>query len=121
LLSNFVHDRLRVASKGERAMFKSIVHASIAAALVAATTISTAQQAEARGGRRAAGAVAGAIIGLGLLGAYAASRDRGYYYDRSCYRGRRVCNVVGQRCWYNRYGEYVCRDNLRCYRPRICD
>jgi hypothetical protein len=98
-------------------MLKTITHLAFAASLLAATAISTAPKAEAGGGR-AAGVVAGTIIGLGVLGAYAASRDG--YYGR-CYEGRRVCDVVGQRCWYNRYGEYVCRDNVQCYRRRVCD
>ena len=49
-----------------------------------------------------------------FAGAYA--RDRDY-----CYEGRRRCEVVGQRCHYNRWGEYVCRDDVRCWRPRHCD
>jgi heme A synthase len=102
-------------------MLKSITHAALAATLLAATTIATAPEAEARRGRAAAGIVAGTIIGLGIAGAYAASRDRGHYYHRSCYPGRQVCDVVGQKCWYNRYGEYVCKDDVRCYRREICD
>lgn len=101
-------------------MFKNIIRTAMAASLVAVTTVGTAEQAAAGSGGRAAGIVAGTIIGLGVLGAYAGSRDRGYYH-RSCYPGRRVCDVVGQRCWYNRYGEYICRDNLHCYRPTVCD
>ncbi|MGE3918996.1 MAG: hypothetical protein AB7F78_25185 [Hyphomicrobiaceae bacterium] len=99
-------------------MLKSIKSIAVAGALLAATAITVAPPAEARGGR-AAGVVAGTIIGLGVLGAYAATREPGYY--RSCYPGRQVCDVVGQRCWYNRYGEYRCRDDVRCHRPRVCD
>lgn len=100
-------------------MLKTIKHLALAASLVAAASTMAVTEAEARRGGRTAGAVAGAIIGLGLLGAYAAERDRTYY--RSCYPGRRVCDVVGQRCWYNRYGEYRCKDDVRCYRREICD
>jgi hypothetical protein len=103
-------------------MLKTIKHLALVGSLLAATTIASVQNAEAHRryhGGHAAGAVAGAIIGLGVLGAYAAGRERGYY--RSCYPGRRVCDVVGQRCWYNRYGEYVCKDDVRCYRREICD
>ncbi|MGE0766208.1 MAG: hypothetical protein AB7L90_07060 [Hyphomicrobiaceae bacterium] len=101
-------------------MLKTFKHLALAASLFAAMSSVAVTQAEAHGrGGRAAGAVAGAIIGLGLLGAYAADRDRGYY--RSCYPGRRVCDVVGQRCWYNRWGEYRCKDDVRCHRREICD
>ncbi len=98
-------------------MLKTITHAAIAATLLAATTVTGATNAEARGGRTA-GVVAGTIIGLGLLGAYAHSRE----HNRGrCYEGRRICRVVGERCHYNRYGEYVCRDKVRCHRPTYCD
>jgi hypothetical protein len=100
-------------------MMKSLMNAGLALTLVAGTVIATAPSAEARRGHHGAGIVAGTIIGLGVLGAYAASRDRGYH--RSCYPGRQRCDVVGQRCWYNRHGEYVCKDDVRCYRPQVCD
>lgn len=100
-------------------MFKTLKHLAFAGSLLAVTAIVTAPEAEAHRGYRGAGAIAGAIIGLGVLGAVAASRDRGY--ERSCYSGRERCDVVGQRCWYNRYGEYRCKDDVRCYRPRHCD
>ncbi len=99
-------------------MFKTFKHLAMVGSFVAAATFVAAPQAEAGGGRTA-GAVAGAIIGLGVLGAYAAAREN--RYERSCYPGRQVCDVVGQRCWYNRYGEYRCKDDVRCYRPRVCD
>ena len=101
-------------------MLKTVTHTMLGATLLAASTLVAPSDAQARGGR-GAGAVAGAIIGLGILGAYAASRERDYYYRRSCYPGREVCDVVGQRCWHNRYGERVCKDRLRCYRPTVCD
>lgn len=104
---------------GTYAMLKKLTHAGMALALIGATAITTAPTADAHGGRRTAGIVAGTVIGLGILGAYAASRDR-YYYD-GCYAGRPRCSVVGKRCWYNRYGEYVCKDDVRCYRPTRCD
>lgn len=101
-------------------MLSKMKYAAAALALVATATVITAPSAEARRGRAPA-IVAGTIIGLGILGAYAHSRDRSPYYYRSCYAGRSRCEVVGQRCWYNRYGEYVCKDDVRCYRPTRCD
>lgn len=101
-------------------MLKTFKHLALAGSVLAATSIVAAPQAEAYGrGGRTAGIVAGTIIGLGVLGAYANARERHYY--RSCYPGRQVCDVVGQRCWHNRYGEYVCKDDVRCYRPQVCD
>jgi hypothetical protein len=103
-------------------MLKTLSHLALAGTLFAASTIATTTDAEAhRRGGAAAGIVAGTIIGLGVLGAYAHARDRGRYYERSCYPGRQRCEVVGQRCWHNRYGEYRCKDDVRCYRPKICD
>lgn len=105
-------------------MLRKLTHFALAASLLAATSIASAPQAEARGGR-VAGAVAGTIIGLGVLGAYAHARERNHSYShsysRSCYPGRERCDVVGQRCWHNRYGEYRCKDDVRCYRPTVCD
>ena len=100
-------------------MLRKITHLALAASLLAATSIASAPQASAGNGGRVAGAVAGTIIGLGVLGAYAHGRERGY--SRACYPGRERCEVVGQRCWHNRYGEYRCKDDVRCYRPTVCD
>jgi hypothetical protein len=97
-------------------MFSKLMRTGVAVALLAATAVATAAPADAHRRGRTAGAIAGTIIGLGILGAYAASRDHDY-----CYEGRRRCEVVGQRCHYNRWGEYVCRDDVRCWRPRHCD
>lgn len=108
-------------------MLEKLTHTAMALALVVGTSVVTAPQAEAhRRGGGAAGLVAGTIIGLGILGAYAASRDRDYYAPNyysggACYPGRPVCRVVGQLCGYNRYGEYRCRDDVRCHRPSVCD
>ena len=77
-----------------------------------------------RGSGVAAGIAAG-IIGLGILGAAASARDRGYYYyddGPECYRGPRRCHWENRRCFENRYGDYVCRGgDYVCSRPMICD
>ncbi len=108
--------------EGTDKMLNKLKFTSLALVLAAGATVMTAPAAEARRGYRAGGVIAGTIIGLGVLGAYAHARERDrHYYSRSCYPGRQRCDVVGQRCWYNRYGEYVCKDDVRCYRPTICD
>ncbi len=98
-------------------MKKILMNATLALSLLAGTTIVTSTEAEAHRGRRTGAIIAGSVIGLGVLGAYAASRD-GY---QRCYEGRRVCDVVGTRCWRNSYGERVCKDDVRCHRRTICD
>ncbi len=102
-------------------MITKLKLSSLALVLAAGASIALAPVAEARRGNNAAGIVAGTIIGLGVLGAYAHARERNHGYSRSCYPGRQRCDVVGQRCWYNRYGEYMCKDDVRCYRPTHCD
>jgi hypothetical protein len=101
-------------------MLKKIVHAVAALALVIGIAASTSQPAEAHRRGVGAGLAIGAIVGLGIAGAYAGPR----YYDEgpSCYRGPRQCEQVGRRCWYNSYGERVCRGGeYRCWRPTYCD
>jgi hypothetical protein len=100
-------------------MLKKLMHMMVAVALLGAFAVQSSALAD-RGGRTA-GVVAGTIIGLGILGAAAASRDRDYYYRDTCYEGPRRCEVVGERCFYDRYGEYRCKDDVRCWRPRVCD
>jgi hypothetical protein len=101
-------------------MLKKLMHMTAAFALLGAVAVQSTTPADARGGRTA-GVVAGTIIGLGILGAAAAARDRDEYYRDACYEGPRRCEVVGERCFYNRYGEYRCKDDVRCWRPRHCD
>lgn len=79
-----------------------------------------------RGGRIAAGVAAG-IIGLGVLGAIANAgerRHRGYYYSSGgeCYPGPERCGYTSRRCFYNNWGDYVCRGGqYRCWRETVCD
>ena len=101
-------------------MMKKIVQSAAALALTAGIFAATAHDADAhrRGGGVAAGVAIGTILGLGIAGAYAGPR----YYEPACYPGPRVCDYVGRSCWYNRYGERVCRGGeYRCWRERVCD
>lgn len=103
-------------------MMKKLMQSLMALALVAGVAASSIQPAEARGGRFAAGVAAG-VIGLGLLGAYAHSRDR--YYERSsgeCYPGPEECGWTNRRCFTNSWGDRVCRGGRwTCWRPTYCD
>jgi hypothetical protein len=86
---------------------------------IVATTIQPAE-AHRRGGGVAAGLAIGTILGLGIAGAYAGPRH--YDHGPGCYRGPRQCDYVGRSCWFNSYGERVCRGGeYRCWRPTICD
>jgi len=103
-------------------MINKLKYMGLALAIFAGTSIALTPEAEARRGAQTAGIVAGTVIGLGILGAYAHAREHNHgYYRSSCYKGRERCEVVGQRCWYGRYGDYRCKDDVRCYRPTICD
>ena len=102
-------------------MMKKVMQSAAALALVAGVFAATTQQAEAhrRGGGVAAGIAIGTILGLGIAGAYAGPR---YYDGPACYRGPRQCGYVGRSCWYNSYGERICRGGAyRCWRPEVCD
>ncbi len=103
-------------------MLKKLASLSLALVMFAGVMATTADDADARrrGGAVAAGVAAG-IIGLGILGATANSRGR-TYREPACYRGPRECRRGPDRCWYNRYGDYVCRrGELRCFRRTYCD
>jgi hypothetical protein len=100
---------------------KKVMQSAAALALVAGVFAATTQQAEAhrRGGGVAAGIAIGTILGLGIAGAYAGPR---YYDGPVCYRGPRQCGYVGRNCWYNSFGERICRGGAyRCWRPEVCD
>jgi hypothetical protein len=102
-------------------MMKKVMQSAAALALVAGVLAATTQQAEAhrRGGGVAAGIAIGTILGLGIAGAYAGPR---YYDGPACYRGPRQCGYVGRSCWYNSYGERICRGGeYRCWRPEVCE
>lgn len=100
-------------------MLRKLVQVLMALTLAVGIGAGYVQPAGANGGRTAA-IVGGTIIGLGVLGAYAHARDRAYY--GGCYRGPTRCEWVKGPCFYNRYGDYVCRRGYeRCYRPTYCD
>ena len=103
-------------------MLKKIAQSAAALMLVLGIVAATIQPAEAhrRGGGVAAGLAIGTILGLGIAGAYAGPRY--YDYGPGCYRGPRQCDYVGRSCWFNSYGERICRGGeYRCWRPTICD
>jgi hypothetical protein len=123
MLRTYFHHLSRpVAVAGDEHMLKKLMQSAAALTLVLGIAAATTQQAEAhrRGGGVAAGIAIGTILGLGIAGAYAGPR----YYDDGprCYPGPRECGYVGRRCWFNSYGERVCRGGeYRCWRARICD
>lgn len=109
-------------------MIRKLMHAMLALTLVTGSIAASIQPAEAgRGGRTAAGIAAG-IIGLGILGAYAHSRDRDEYYrddyyrDAECYPGPEECGWTRRRCYTDSWGDTVCRGGRWvCSRPTYCD
>lgn len=103
-------------------MRNRITQAILAATVVLGLGAAMSQPAEAHRRGIGAGVAIGALLGLGIAGAYAGPR---YYYNEAgpgCYRGPRQCGWAGRRCWINRFGEEVCgRGEWRCWRPTICD
>jgi hypothetical protein len=101
-------------------MLKKLMQSAAALALVGGIAAASSQPAEARRGF-GPGLAIGTFLGLGIAGAYAGPR---YYYDDgpACYQGPRRCEQVGRSCWFNSYGERICRGGeYRCWRPTICD
>ena len=111
-------------------MMKKLMSALLALTLAFGSVAATSSDAEAgRRGRLGVGIAAG-IIGLGILGSIANARDRrhhghhdsGYNEERECYPGPERCGYGARKCWYNNWGDYVCRrGEYRCYREQICD
>lgn len=100
-------------------MIKKLMQVAAVLSLVPGIAAASSQPAEARRGF-GPGLAVGAILGLGIAGAYAGPRY--YDYGPGCYRGPRQCDHVGRSCWFNSYGERVCRGGeYRCWRPTICD
>jgi hypothetical protein len=106
-------------------MWTNVMKVLTALVVVLGVATSTVQPAAAgwRGGGVAAGVAVGTLLGLGIAGAYAGPRYYPYApYAPGCYRGPRHCEWVERSCWYNRFGESVCRGgDYRCWRPTYCD
>ena len=106
-------------------MPKKIMRSVLALTIVLGLGAAMVQPAEAqRRGGVAAGLAVGTLLGLGIAGAHAGPRYYGgpAYYGAECYPGPRRCAWMERSCWYNRYGEYICRGGeMRCWRPAICD
>jgi hypothetical protein len=104
-------------------MFRKFAHPIMALSLMFAIAAAAAQPAEAGRGGRAAAFVGGTLLGLGIAGAIAHGHGPVYYEDYGrCYKGRLRCKWVEGPCYYNKYGDYVCRrGHERCWRPTYCD
>lgn len=106
-------------------MRKKITQALVALTLILGMGAALSQPAEAHrrgGGAVAAGVAVGALLGLGIAGAYAGPRYHSPAYGPECYRGPRQCGWAGRSCYRNAYGEPICRGGeWRCWRPTICD
>jgi hypothetical protein len=104
-------------------MLKKALFSLMAVTLAAGVTASSIQPADAHGPGRFAAGVAAGIIGLGVLGAL--SRPYyGPYYAREggCYPGPEECGWRNRHCFYNSWGDYVCRGGRwTCWRPTYCD
>jgi hypothetical protein len=101
-------------------MLKKIMNTAAACALVLGIAAASSQPAEAHRRGLGAGLAIGTILGLGIAGAYAGPRY--YEYGPACHRGPRQCDYVGRSCWFNSYGERICRGGeYRCWRPTYCD
>lgn len=100
-------------------MMKKITQTLMALTLAFGVISTSYQPAEARRGIGLG--IAAGIIGLGILGAAASARSH-HYRDGGCYRGEERCGWRNRHCFYNRYGDYVCRGgSYRCWRPTYCD
>jgi hypothetical protein len=105
-------------------MLKKLMQSAAALALTVGIVAASTQEADAHRRNRGLGAgiAIGTILGLGIAGAYAGPRYHGYYDGPACYPGPRTCGHVGRSCWFNAYGERVCRGGeYRCWRAQVCD
>jgi hypothetical protein len=105
-------------------MLRKIMQSMMALTLALGVAASSIAPAEARHGRGLGIGIAAGIIGLGIIGAYGHHRDR--YYSRAdddeCYPGPEECGFVNRHCFYNTWGDYVCRGGRwTCWRRNSCD
>lgn len=103
-------------------MLRKLTHPLMGLVLAFAVAASMAQPAEAGRGGRAAAFVGGTLLGLGIAGALAHAHGPVYYEEPVCYKGRLRCKWVEGPCYYNKYGDYVCKRGYQhCWRPTYCD
>lgn len=99
-------------------MLRKLIFSLMALTMALGVVVAGAQPAEARRG----GVVAGALVGGLVAGALIAGASRRSYAGPACYAGPRRCEWAGRHCFYNRWGDYICRGGeYRCWRPTICD
>ena len=101
-------------------MFKKTLPVFSALAVAFVAMAATVEPAAAdRRGRNIGLGVAGAVIGLGVLGAYANARP----YHNNCFRVGGGCSYREGTCYINRYGEEVCRRGYKVCEPArtVCD
>lgn len=100
-------------------MIKKLMSLGMVVALAAGVMAASAGEADARRGRGVAVGVAAGVIGLGILGAAAAANAGPRYYGGPAYYGYGGPRYYGcytrRQCWYDRWGDPVCR------RVRVCD
>lgn len=108
-------------------MIRKIASVLVAAIIGFGAIATTSSNAEARRGIGygiAAGVVAGTLLGAYAYAprAYASPYYYSYAGEPACYKGPLRCAYTGRSCWYDRFGDYVCRGGeRRCWRPTICD
>lgn len=102
-------------------MLKKFIYSLLALTMALGVVATSADQAEARRGGLVAGAIVGGVV-AGALIAGASRPSYAYGGGPACYAGPRRCEWAGRHCFYNRWGDYVCRGGeYRCWRPTICD
>jgi len=100
-------------------MMKKVSAVMATLLLATSLTVTSFGGAEARGGRGAAAIIGGAALGILAIEALKSDRE---YVREGCYRGPRECRWVRGGCYYDDYGDRVCRGGHReCYRPVYCD